>query len=218
LQAHGVICLVTLAALYGLRAAGVPVEVAFTRHTADWAIWFLLLPYEIIGALVLVLSAILTHEPMMNEVCPRLYLGRQPFPWERRQLAEAGIGAILSLCIELPEWIGRRIAIGIHFTRIPILDGMPPMEHQFQDTVQWIARHREQGHTILVHCAQGHGRSSTIVAAGLCRLGLAAEVDEAIAQIRKYRPAAHPSGDQEQALRRFLERGGPRMIRAREES
>jgi protein-tyrosine phosphatase len=57
---------------------------------------------------------------------------------------------------------------------------------------------------VLIHCAQGHGRTATIAAAVLARLELAADAEEALSRIRAVRPFAIPSREQKAALIRYL--------------
>jgi hypothetical protein len=70
----------------------------------------------------------------------------------------------------------------------------------FDSETQWHAT----GWCVLIHCAQGHGRTATIAAAVLVRLELAADAEEALARVRAVRPFAVPSREQKAALMQYL--------------
>lgn len=189
-------CFLTLAAIYGLRAAGLNVEAALDRPVVSLIARAVLLPYPIIGAVALYISRWFDREGLFNPVAPGLFIGRLPFPNELPQLRPAGIDAVLNLCWEFPRLSG--------VDRAPLLDGSPPTDGQFERAVQRVSQWRVEGRNVLIHCAQGHGRTATITAAVLIRLGLASDVDEALALIRAARPFAKPSRGQLAALRGYV--------------
>lgn len=199
-------CFLTLAALYGLRSSGLPVEALFVRPGWSWPVRAILLPYLALGGLVLWLSRWIDREDPRNSVAPRLLVGRLPFPSERSGLREAGINAVLNLCWEFPRLSGLDREPGLVIARVPILDGSAPSERQFREAVDWVAMWHDEGRTILIHCAQGHGRSATIAAVALLRLGLAADPEAAQGIIRAVRPRARPSREQKAALMRYASR------------
>jgi len=89
-------------------------------------------------------------------------------------------------------------------TYVPILDASSPSDRQLREAIDWIVARRSENRTVLIHCAQGHGRSATVAAVALCRLGEASHFDEAIALVRSSRPKARPSKAQRLAAIRFL--------------
>jgi len=203
-EAYLAACLLTLATVYGLRHLGVPVEDLLARRGWSLGARALLLPYHVLARTTLLFSSRLTREAMTCRVGPGLHVGRLPFPWEWDLLADGGIDAVLSLCWEFPPRPHRRGAGVLEVACVPILDGSPPSDRQFREAIAWVEGQRRAGRTVLIHCAQGHGRSVTVAAAVLCRLGLAADAEDALAQILWARPRAKPSRAQRDALRRFL--------------
>jgi hypothetical protein len=194
--------LFTLAVAYGMKQAGFPVEEVCCRPRWAFAAGILLAPYRVLGRLTLGLTRRIDREAGLSEVAPGLFIGRRPSRSERRRLAGAGIEAVLDLCAEFPhpDWAPERL----DSEYIPILDGSAPSDRQFRSAMGWIEVRREEGKTILIHCAQGHGRSATVAAVALCRLGLASGLDRAIEQIRSARPRARPSREQRSAAVGFL--------------
>jgi hypothetical protein len=202
-EAHGALCFLSLAAMYALRAAGVAVEVVLLRPVWSLVIRVTVLPYLVLGAVALYISRWFDREGLLNRVAPDLYVGRLPFPFERGALRAAGIEAVLNLCWEFPRLSGADRETAIETAHLPILDGSAPSDAQFRAAVQRVARWRGAGRCVLIHCAQGHGRTATITAAALLGLGLASDVEEALAMVRAVRPRARPSRIQKAALIRY---------------
>jgi hypothetical protein len=196
-------CLLSLATLYGLREAGVSVEDFLVRPGWSPVIRVILLPYPALGGTTLYLARWFDREGLLNQVAPGIYIGRLPFPFELSALREAGIGGILNLCWEFPRLSGTDGESGMGTAHVPILDGSPPSDRQFWEAVRWVARWRAEGRVVLIHCAQGHGRSATITAAVLLLLGLASDLELALLMVRAARPLAKPSRMQREALIRF---------------
>jgi hypothetical protein len=203
-EAYLAVCFMGLAIIYALRAAGEPVEDISRQPGWSLVIRMTLLPYFAIGGLALYLARAFDREGLLNCVAPGLFIGRLPFPFERGQLRAAGIKAVLNLCWEFPR--GSRLdgETDPEAVHLPILDGSAPTDWQFREAVEWVGRWRAQGRSILIHCAQGHGRTATIAAAVLVQLGLAADLEQALAAIRAVRPLARPSRPQKAALIRYL--------------
>ena len=190
----------TLAAVYGMKRAGFDVETRFDRKPCSWIRVFFL-PYTLLGLGILALSRTFDREPAWNEVVPGVWLGRYPFRDESDKLSRLGINAIVNLCFEFTTRTGPDTA---DFARFPILDGTPPTPETFRQAVDRATSDRARAKTVLIHCAQGHGRSATIAAAVLVRLGLTNSVEEALVRVRTARPRARPSKDQCSALTSFL--------------
>lgn len=205
LEGYCAVSLLTLAAAYALQHRGTAVENAF-EHSA-WRPWLdiLLFPYRILAWVVAAALRRVDSMGPMHAVGTRLYVGRLPRPSDRQQLAEAGVTSVLNLCIEFPVRPRWRRDEGVETVYLPLLDGAAPSHRQFQEALDWIVRRHADGHTVLIHCAQGRGRSVTVAAAALCRLGLAAGPEDALAAIRSARPKAKPSRQQQNALARFVQ-------------
>lgn len=85
---------------------------------------------------------------------------------------------------------------------MPIVDEYPPTSDQFDMGVAIINLAVKNGKTVYVHCANGHGRSPTMVAAYLIR-HKNMSVDEAIDYIKKRRSEIHIEDSQLKALEKF---------------
>jgi diacylglycerol kinase (ATP) len=205
-EAELAVCLYALSALYGLRSAGVRVEGLARRPGWSLVLRAILLPYVILGAISLYIARWVDREGLFNALAPGLFIGRLPFHSERSRLWQAGIDAVLNLCWEFPgpSRIDRERRLEVEW--VPILDGAAPTDGQFEEAVRWVAARRDEGRCVLVHCAQGHGRTATVAAAILVRLGLAGDADQALSMIRAARPLARPSREQRVALIRYLAR------------
>jgi hypothetical protein len=204
LEVYLAVCFFTLAAAYGLCESGLGVEDLLLRPVCSTVIRLAVMPYLIVGAIILYLARWIDREGLLNAVVPGIYLGRLPFPSEHGQIRRAGIQAVLNLCWEFPRLSGVDQIPGVEVAHLPILDGVPPTPRQFDEAIRRIMRWRTEGRRVLVHCAQGHGRSSTILAASLVRIGLASDVRQALALISKARPSAKPSREQYAALNHYI--------------
>lgn len=91
---------------------------------------------------------------------------------------------VVDLTCELPS-SAKRIR-GARYESFPNLDGVPLVENGDE-----LVSEREE--RILVHCAQGHGRSAIFTSRLLVRLGWVESLDEGLHLIRRSRPKAVPS-------------------------
>jgi len=88
--------------------------------------------------------------------------------------------------------------IGVHYISYSNLDGMP-LSKSYEDVSIF------QNKKVLVHCANGHGRSALFVARVLVDLELVVTFEEGLALIQKSRPLAVPNGGQLKHGRRMHE-------------
>ncbi len=113
-----------------------------------------------------------------QEVIPGLWVGA----WPRR--GAPGF-AQLDLTAELP-----RRGDADHYRNIPMLDGAGPRREDWEAAVEQVVAWRQQGASVLVHCAYGHGRSVAVVMGVLVRERLAHDAPSAMAIVRRVRPRA----------------------------
>ncbi len=210
-EVYAAICFLSLATIYGLQEAGFAIEDFLLRPVWPRVVPAVLLPYLILGSITLYIARWFDREGQLNLVAPGLYVGRLPFPSELHKVRAFGVEAVLNLCWEFPRLSGVDGEPGIETARVPILDGSPPSDRQFREAVEWCARWRAEGRSVLIHCAQGHGRTATVTAAILLKLGLASDVQEALSLVRRARPLAKPSSRQKAALIRYASGDPPRQ-------
>ena len=102
---------------------------------------------------------------------------------------------VVDLTAELPAAEAVRAREG--YLCSPVLDGTSPDAATLALLVARL-RHLEG---VLVHCVAGHGRSATLAAALLIERGIARDVDEAEALMRRRRPGIRLSSAQREAVR-----------------
>lgn len=139
------------------------------------------------------LALTFTSETSVQEIAPGIWIGRRLLTNEWKHTFDV----VVDLTSEFTE--PRCFRNIDHYISVPVLDGMPPTEAAYISSVQTIAK---LPGTVFIHCAQGHGRTSTFAALLLICRGTARDVNDALNQIRAVRPAARPNRTQRQYLER----------------
>ncbi len=135
-------------------------------------------------------------EAVMSPITKSVFIGRRLLPFE----FTSEIKSILDLTAEFPEVGASRK--GRVYACVPILDGMAMSPQALLATAQRVA---SLPHPVLIHCAQGHGRSAMVGAAYLVLSGAAKTSEEAISLLQSARPKARLAACQRKALEDFEE-------------
>ena len=91
------------------------------------------------------------------------------------------------------------------YRNIPLLDLTAPTEYQLRAAVAFITREVARG-TVYIHCKIGFSRSAAVAGAYLLASRNATTVDEAVARLRKVRPAIVIRPEAMEAIRGFERR------------
>jgi len=156
-------------------------------------------PYFILNTIALTLFRLFSQENALDEIIPDLYLGCQLGIMDYKLFASKGIKNTLDLTCEFREigFIRRQQ----NYLCIPLLDTTAPTLNQLNEAVSWITTHLEIGP---VHCALGHGRSATVVAAFLLKQGIVHNVKEAVEFIQAKRSSVELHSKQLAVLEQFV--------------
>lgn len=194
----------------GLSFAVVGTAYAFRRPTLlfkrsegrrpIWA-WILLTPYFGLASLSLFAYRIVRRtRDDRGEIANGLTFSRRP---SRRALTDNL--AVLDLAAEFA-----RVPSSVRaYKSLPLLDGLPVPTEALNEGVKWIDSQLERG-PVMVHCALGHGRTGSIVIAWMLTHAQADDVDDAIAKLRRLRPAFGISPAQREQLMRVYTTPHPR--------
>ncbi len=196
---NGACCFGGVALAYGGVGARVFLKRADGR--LPFLSWLLFWPYHALNlsSLWLFLKRQSRLGTLISPITSRVILGPRLGPSAAKNLF-SGDFSVLDIAAELSE---NRVMRGArHYLSLPLLDTCAPTLDDLRRGACWIEARQNEG-PVYVHCALGHGRSATFVAAFLMKSGQAPDADGAIALIRSKRPGIGISAAQRQILRGF---------------
>lgn len=165
-----------------------------------WAVaWSL--PYSLLAECVWRLVILRGREPAIARVTDNLYCGRRLTRREQSEFARHPIQGCLDLTAEFTEASYLRSLP--HYRSAPLLDGTAPSIEQLQHLVDWLTTTTTSS-PIYVHCALGHGRTSTVVVAFLIRNGLEHDIDSALSRLQALRSGIDINAAQRELLIAYL--------------
>jgi protein-tyrosine phosphatase len=132
-----------------------------------------------------------------QEISPGLWLGRRLLPRE----IPTNFDLIVDLTAEFPR--SKFVLQNRTYWCLPTLDASIPSTISFDELVEKIV---SWPGCCFIHCANGHGRSATLVAAILIRKGMAKDSNEALEIMRRLRPGVGLNQKQKNFLQHFVGR------------
>lgn len=154
-------------------------------------------PYHLLNWVGLGIFRLSGGENAFDEIVPGLYLGSRLTARDGEKLCALGVQSVLDLTSELAEVKVLRTLPG--YRCLPLLDTRAPSEEQLEGALGWLRERRAVG-PVYVHCALGHGRSATVVAAYLLQTGHVKSVEDAVQHIVAQRPKIGLSASQRRLL------------------
>lgn len=134
---------------------------------------------------------------------PGFAIGSCPYAAERQLIKKQGIRVAVIVHEPNEREVEAWRALGIEVVAVPTPDWVGIPAARFEEVVEVVSSCLDAGQPVLLHCLAGINRAPTYAAAVLCRRrGLTLEA--AIAAIRRARPAAAPTPEQEVSLRAWL--------------
>lgn len=159
----------------------------------------LMLPFLLMVWIVWRLQYAVVSEPIWNEVVPGLYVGRR-CRWHQ---LPPNTTSVIDCTAEFPaDRVSRQ---ALNWLCLPILDGCAPTWEDCRRAFDFVDC--QPGSTLLIFCANGHGRSATLAALLLMKRRIAHTPDAAMETIKHCRPQAALNAEQ----RRFLEDASPKI-------
>lgn len=134
------------------------------------------------------------HVPVASEVLPGWWIGgRFSHRLERKW------SAIVDLTVEFPE-----LALSDTYLLVAVWDGVPPTPAQIEHAATFAAEGRKSG-DVLIHCAHGRGRSTTLTVAALVKAGLYPDWQSAFMAVKPGRPVVKLNGAMRKSLTEWQE-------------
>eukprot|EP00540_Astrosyne_radiata_P005353 CAMPEP_0116830948 /NCGR_PEP_ID=MMETSP0418-20121206/5055_1 /TAXON_ID=1158023 /ORGANISM="Astrosyne radiata, Strain 13vi08-1A" /LENGTH=277 /DNA_ID=CAMNT_0004460125 /DNA_START=29 /DNA_END=862 /DNA_ORIENTATION=- len=109
--------------------------------------------------------------PVASEVQPGWWVGG----WYANELDKDWAG-VIDLTVEFPERCINRTQT---YLSLPTWDGVPASPEQLEKAANFAVEARKKG-DVLIHCAHGRGRSTTVMCAALVKAGIFDNWDEAL--------------------------------------
>lgn len=183
--------------LVSLAYGGLGVKVFGKQADGKISLWAiaLLLPYLSLIWLIWQIKRLLI-KPAYHQITPNIWLGRRV---NINELPEQ-IDLIIDLTCEFQE-PSNLITDKVYICH-PTLDADAPETTILQDLVKTIGDRPDSN--IYVHCALGHGRSATVVAAYLLITQQVETLEEAIAFLQNIRPRVNLNSRQKAKLASVL--------------
>ncbi|MDP8246245.1 MAG: dual specificity protein phosphatase family protein [Candidatus Hinthialibacter antarcticus] len=121
---------------------------------------------------------------------------------EIQELHDNGVGALVSLT-EVPIAHDRLEEADIRCIHLPVPDMTAPTPSQIDEFIAFAKEMIDDERPLVLHCLGGSGRTGTMIACYLVTKGRSA--DDAIDEVRRYRPSAIETHWQEDAVHQFAE-------------
>lgn len=160
-------------------------------------------PYHLLNGLSLLGFRRSGKESAFDKMDENVYLGCRLGSGDRQTIAGLGIASVLDVTCEFSEIPALR---RLSYRCIPVLDTRAPSLEQLKAGAEWIRQESARG-PVYVHCALGHGRSATFVAAYLLLTGKARTPREAMDKIKALRPGVGLHPDQVALLEQMADSG-----------
>lgn len=189
-----------LATGYLLRRPGVLLKRSDGRLSL--ASWMLFAPYHVFNHVFLEVFRRASRKPKWTEVVPGLWLGGRLRSWDRQSLNLAANFSVLDVTGEFAEvpWLRS----GAAYRCVPLLDTTAPTKDQLRHGVAFVRERLPLG-PVYVHCAFGHSRSATFIAAFLVDSGRCKDANQAVTLMQSRRPRVRLNGEQMQALGEYVD-------------
>jgi hypothetical protein len=169
------------------------------RHPLVWLVHW---PFFTLTAFSYRFSMLISREAAFVGVAPNVFLGRRLTAREGKCVETKGWIAVLDLVAEMHATPS--LCQVANYRSLPTLDATAMTLSQLRDVVGWVKQHAATG-PVFVHCALGHSRSATVVAAYLLVVGLAPNAKTAVKQLRELRPGVRLNRAQWKVLNAFAE-------------
>lgn len=202
--------------LWHIAGTGFLVAAAASEHLAAHTTWLLgkrtngtikplsfalFWPYHAGLRAKLAIQRQLSSEPSFSKITDDFYIGAWP---SEEALVPTVHPAVLDVTCELPLQL-----VPPAYKVLPVWDTHAPTVAQIEEGVQWARRQKGDRRPVLIHCAHGHGRSATVLAAILIAEGLAKSAPEAEALAKQHRPRVRLNRRQRDALQRWVQQHIP---------
>lgn len=152
--------------------------------------------------LVLVLSFVTYRKgvPHLSKIKEKWYIGDIYAAGDDKDITWSGI---VDLTSEYTESIDLKSkSTETSYLNIPLWDSIPPTPIQIEQAASFLSERSKYG-PVLVHCAHGVGRSTTVLVAGLVSAGEAENIEEAFNMVKQKRKIVKLNSKMQNALKQW---------------
>lgn len=145
--------------------------------------------------------------PAIQKIEENLFLACRLFSTDVDELKHLKVQAILDVTAEFDglDWTAQ--AKDLAYLNVPVLDHQSPSQEDLVAAVNWIENHRRAGHSVVVHCALGRGRSVLVMAAYLLSKYPSMSVRNVLEKIQGIRRTANLNSHQLKSLVKIHQTG-----------
>ena len=154
------------------------------------------------------LGRVLGRRHWWDAIDPQILLGAIPLRSDVAKMAEQGVTAVVNMCKEYPGPIDEYRQHQIEQLWLPTIDFNPPTIEHIREGVDFIERQIQRGGKVYIHCKAGRARSATVALCYLVRFR-AMSPKQAQEHLIAHRPHVHPTIDQREVVKRYVEEISP---------
>ncbi|RQW62870.1 diacylglycerol kinase family protein [Vibrio viridaestus] len=143
--------------------------------------------------------------PAIQEIESGIFVASRLLPSDVDNLKEMKVDAVLDVTAEFDGLNMTLLGSDVSYLNVPVLDHSYPDPKSLHEAVEWAIQERQQGKSVVIHCALGKGRSVLVLCCYLISQHPELEPDEVIEKVQSIRTIARLNHAQYRAYLQYAE-------------